>query len=115
MINWWNWRPLVALLVRSGILPKGEREERCLANFSGGALSADEALRAAQYVEALLPTMKSEERILLDGTMTEQPINYQSPISELSQQEIWVSYSVKPEVLAMFAAFCRKSGGFEVS
>jgi hypothetical protein len=115
MLNWWNWRPLVALLVRSGILPESERAERCLSNFSGGGLSADEALRAASYIEALLPTIQQEQRILLDGKLTEEPINYTKSISELDQQEIWNSYSVKREVLAQFAEFCRRSGGFEVS
>jgi hypothetical protein len=115
MLNWWNWRPLVAMLVRAGILPEGEREERCLASFCGGRLSAQEALRAAYYIEALLPTLEPDERVLLDGARTQEPINYHTPISELSHQEIWVSYSVKREVLAKFAEFCRRSGGFEVS
>jgi hypothetical protein len=81
-INWWNWRPLVALLVRAEILPAGEREERCLANGCGGHFSAAEALRAAEHVETVIARMKPSERILLDGTTTDQPINYALPISE---------------------------------
>src|SRR5262245_36613671 len=114
MINWWNWRPLVALLVRAGILPDGEREERCLANGCGGGLSADEAARAADHVEALLDTMKPNERILLDGDTTDRPVDYQLSISEMDEEDIWNSYSVKSEVLRRFAEFCRRSGGFEV-
>ena len=115
MINWWNWRPLVAILVRAGILPQGEREERCLLNCCGGSLSADETLKAADHVEALLAALKPTERILLDGNTTERPINYDLSISEMDEQDIWNTYSVKYEVLKMFAEFCRRSGGFEVA
>jgi hypothetical protein len=114
MINWWNWRPTVALLVRSGILPAGEREERCLCNFSGGHLSGSEAVRAAEHIESLVATMNEKQRILLDGEVTEKPKNYSKPISEWDEADTWNSYSVRYDVLMEFAAFCRRSGGFKV-
>ena len=46
VINGWNWRPTVALLVRAGILPAGKRAECCSAQGCGGYLSSAEALRA---------------------------------------------------------------------
>lgn len=114
MINWWNWRPTVALLVRAGILPAGEREERCLANACGGELSAAEALRAAEHIEGLVAAMKPGQRILFDGEVTEKPIDYSKPISEWNEADRWNNYSAQYEVLKRFAAYCRRSGGFQV-
>ena len=114
MINWWNWRPTVALLVRAGVLPAGEREERCLANGCGGCLSASEAVSAADYLEALVAGIGPGRRVLLDGEVTERPIDYTKPISEWDQADSWNNYSARYEVLKDFAAFCRRSGGFEV-
>ena len=47
IINGWNWRPTISLLVREGVIPNGERAERCLGNGCGGTLSKHEALKAA--------------------------------------------------------------------
>ncbi len=62
-INWWNWRSTVAILVRAGILPTGEREERCLANGCGGFLSASEAMRAAEHIDDLISGMEPSQRV----------------------------------------------------
>lgn len=113
-INWWNWRPTVAMLVRAGILPTGEREERCLANGCGGCLSESEALRAAECVESVVAGMKHGQRVLFDGEVTEKPIDYAKPISEWDQEDTWNNYSAQYDVLKDFATFCRRSGGFEV-
>lgn len=114
MINWWNWRPIVAMLVRAGILPAGEREERCLANGCGGCLSEAEARHAAEFVEVLVAGMKPGQRVFFDGEVTEKPIDYTKPISEWDQADTWDRYSAKYDVLRDFAAFCRRSGGFTV-
>jgi hypothetical protein len=114
MINWWIWRPAVAILVRAGILPPGEREVRCLANGCGGCLSASEASRAAEHIEALVAGMKPGQRVLLDGEVTDKPIDYSKAISEWDQADRWNNYSAQYELLKDFAAFCRRSGGFEV-
>ena len=114
MINWWNWRPTVAMLVRAGILPAGEREERCLANGCGGCLSASEALRAAEYIESLIADMEPGERVMLDGEITDKPIDYTKSISEWDQADTWNAYSALYDLLTAFAEFCRRSGGFEV-
>jgi len=114
MINWWNWRPAVAMLVRAGILPAGEREERCLANGCGGCLSDAEALRAAEYIDGLVCDMKPGQRILFDGEVTEKPIDYGKPISEWNEADTIDNYSAQYDLLRDLAAFCRRSGGFEV-
>jgi hypothetical protein len=87
MINWWNWRPIVALLVRAEILPAGEREERCSANGCGGCLSDDEARRAADYLETLIAGMRPGERLLHDGGVTSQPKDYALPVSAWDDEE----------------------------
>ena len=114
MINWWNWRPTVALLVRGGILAAGEREERCLANGCGGHLSALQACRAADLVEDLVAAMMPGQRMLFDGEVTEAPKEYGKPVSEWDEADTRNAYSAQYEVLKLFAAFCRRSGGFEV-
>ncbi len=114
MINGWNWRPLVAILVRVQILPTDERAERCLANGCGGYLCESEAKRAADYIDALLVRMTPIQRILYDGTVSDAPLDYKKPISEWDECDTWHHYSVKYDVLKMFAEFCRQSGGFDV-
>lgn len=113
-INWWNWRPLVALMVRADVLPVGEREERCLANGCGGYLSAAEAKSAAEHIESLIAELSSNEGVLLDGEVTTDKVDHDKPISEFDESDKWVIYSAKRQVLERFAEFCRKSGGFEV-
>ena len=114
MINWWNWRPIVAMLVRAGILPAGEREERCLANGCGGCLSEAESLHAAEYVESFVAGMKPGQRVLFNGEVTAKPIDYTKPVSEWDQADTWNNYSAQYDLLKNFAAFCRRSRGFEV-
>jgi hypothetical protein len=115
MINWWNWRPTVALLVRAGILPAGEREERCLANCCGGHLTQSEAMRAADYIEGVVAAMRPGQRMLFDGEVTEKPIDYSKPISEWDEADTWNNYSAQYDLLKAFAVFCRRCGGFEVA
>lgn len=114
MINWWNWRPTVALLVRAGILPAGERQERCLANGCGGHLSAAEALRAAEHIEGVITALKPGQRMLFDGEHTDKPIDYSKPIADWDEADRWNNYSAEYEVLKQFATFCRHWGGFDV-
>jgi hypothetical protein len=113
VINWWNWRPTVALLVRAGILPGGDREERCL-GMGGGYFTESEAMRAAAFVENLLADMKPDQRVLFDGEITDEAWDHTKPINDWDQEDTWNAYSARYDVLKMFAAFCRRSGGFNV-
>jgi hypothetical protein len=114
MINWWNWRPIVALLVQTGILPAGEREERCSANGCGGCLSGDEARRAAEFLEKVIADMRPGERLLRDGNTTSRPKDFALPVSEWDDEETQNRYAVDCSVLKQFMEFCRGSGGFEI-
>jgi hypothetical protein len=114
VVNGWNWRPTMALLIREGVIPAGERSERCLANGCGGEFSLDESLHAAAVLEDLVSKMNAEQRVLPDGEITDKPIGYHKPISEWTEADSWNNYSAKYDVLKAFAEFCRRSGGFLV-
>jgi hypothetical protein len=112
-INWFNWRPTVALLVRGGVIPDGERRQR-FENACGEGLSASEAQHAADYIESLIANLSPRDRIFSNGQATDKPIDYGVPISEWDEAETQNRYSAGYELLRDFVAFCRRSGGFEV-
>jgi hypothetical protein len=113
-INWWNWRPTVALLVRYRILPDGERADRCLANGCGGYLSEQEAKDAAEAIASLIVTIEPGQSILHDGSVNKRPTDYSRPISDWDEDEWRLAYSAQYDWLKRFETFCRTSGGFEV-
>ena len=92
----------------------GEREKRCLSNGCGGYLSDSEALQAAEHIDALIGGMQPGQRLLHDGQVTDKVIDYNLPISDWDDVETWQRYSARYDVFKSFAAFCRRSGGFEV-
>ncbi|HZN33150.1 MAG TPA: hypothetical protein VFB80_05000 [Pirellulaceae bacterium] len=112
-INWWNWRPTVALLVRAGVLPPGERADRCESNGCGGYLSATEAIQAADHIESLVARMATNERLLSRGEIVAVPES-DKPVSEWTEEEAYQRYAARRELLVPFADFCRRSGGFQV-
>jgi hypothetical protein len=106
VINWWNWRPTVALLLRAGAISV-EQAERLHAAMGATTVSGAEAIKMADVVEQLLATLPtSENRVLLDGTVTNSP-----PKSRGIPVE-WDWYGAGKPWLERFAAFCRRSGGF---
>jgi hypothetical protein len=113
-INWFNWRPTVALLVRKGVLPVGERAERCLANGCGGYLTSQEAEDAAAMLASVLSAIKTGDRVMMDGSINDRPKDYSRPISEWDEAETWDHYSAAYEWLKTFEEFCRTSNGFRV-
>jgi hypothetical protein len=113
-INGWNWRPTVAILVDAGIIPSGERAERCLCQGCGGHFTEAEVIQAADFLEKQLVGMKSGDRLRRDGSVTDKPKNYALPISEWDEQEAWERYSASYEWIQMFIDFCRRSKGFKV-
>ena len=115
VVNWWKWRPTVAALVRAGILPEGERSERCLANGCGGYLTQQEAKVAAKYIGSLLEQMRPHERIMLEGGMTSnERRTLHMPVTEWNENDRQEIYSGDTAWLATFRDFCSRSGGFTV-
>jgi hypothetical protein len=89
IINGWNWRPTVALLVREGVIPAGERAERCLANGCGGGLTADEAAAAADMLSKLIATLTPRQRIRHDGSIG-WTLDHQRLRWEPHDNDLWI-------------------------
>ena len=95
VVNWWSWRPTVALLGRLGVLPAGERTERCLANGCGGHLSEQEALLAANEVDRLLEDLSPGERVLLDGSVSTEELAIASWDIPVEEFMVWKAENSK--------------------
>ncbi|HSK95484.1 MAG TPA: hypothetical protein VK891_02615 [Euzebyales bacterium] len=105
MVNWWNWRPTVALLLRAGVIPD-DLAERMHAGVGAADVSADQALAMAEVVHTLAADLAEGERVLLDGTVTDRPPAH----DHLPVEYDW--YGAHRDWLRSFADFCRRSGGF---
>ena len=106
---------MVGLLVRAGIVPEGERAERCLANGCGGYLSMEEATLAAAHAQELLTRLAPAERMRADATATaSERRTHNTPVTEWNDDDVREIYAVGREWLADFSDFCRRSGGFTV-
>jgi hypothetical protein len=113
-VNWWNWRPTVAILTRAGILPEGERSDNC-ANGLGASVSEAEARAAAKHVEDLVKQMAQSDRVLMTGEFTDIPKTTTSKsVTEWTDADLRQVYSATRAWLEEFHVFCAKSGGFKV-
>jgi hypothetical protein len=112
-INGWNWRPTLELLHAANLLSE-EQYERMGAQGAGGRVDAELACRIADVVEHKLVEMKPGERMRADLVVTAEPKKRWS--SDMKEDDVDVNeiYSATYEWLTEFAAFCRRSGGFEV-
>jgi hypothetical protein len=110
----WRWRPTVSLLARAGVLPAGERTERCMAGGCGGFITAEEAAHAATQVAEVLKSLAPGERVLFDGQRTTAPRDRSKPAAEWTDDDARLVYSMDRDWLERFLAFCQRSGGFKV-
>jgi hypothetical protein len=115
-VNAWNWRPTLEILYRENLVSL-EQYERMGANGCGGCVDSELALRVAETIERKLQTMRPGDRILADGSSTDQPRKEVvfSPQKDAQAVDVNDLYSAEFEWLARFRDFCRGSGGFEVS
>jgi hypothetical protein len=107
-VNAWNWRPTLELVSRAGLLDD-EAVERASAQGAGGRVTAEQALRIAEFLDRYLGDLTPGQRVRSDGTVTSEPKNYQL------DQEPRELYSATYEWLSQFRDFCRTSGGFTVA
>ena len=71
------------------------------------AKAAEQAVRMAETVEGILASLsRTEDRVLLDGTVTD------APPSDPSLPVDWDWYGAERPWLESFVAFCRRSEGF---
>ena len=93
-----------------------ELHERMGAQGAGGEVDEGLAGRIAEAVERRLRAMRPGERMLADLTVTERakPEFSFGPGTRSEDIDVNELYSATYGWLADFAAFCRRSGGFEV-
>lgn len=107
-INAWNWRPTLALLYRARLLDD-EALERASAQGAGGRVTAEQALRIAEFLDRYLADLAPGQRVRSDGTVTSELKTYQL------DQDPRELYSATYEWLSQFRDFCRTGGGFTVA
>jgi hypothetical protein len=107
-VNAWNWRPTLGLLRRAGLLDD-DAAERAAAQGAGGGVTAEQAVRIADFLDRYLAHLTPGQRVRSDGTVTAEAKTY-----ELDQEPREL-YSATYEWLSRFREFCRTSGGFTVA
>jgi len=112
MINWWNWRPTVNLLLQAGAISSGEAE--CLSIALGTIeVSGQQAIRMADAVDAaLLLLVNPGDRLLLNGQVTVAPPVHPVFRPGSDAHDMWDWYGAQRSWLETFSTFCRLSGGF---
>ena len=114
-INAWNWRPSLELLRDAGIIDD-DLFERMGTHGRKAEVDAATAARIADFIEARLRTMKPEQRVLADLTVTDKPKRRLiiTPGTKIDQIDAVDVYSASYEWLVTFRDFSKTSGGFEV-
>jgi hypothetical protein len=110
-VNFWHWRAIVEAVRALRVLPE-DRVDALHEQFFG-ELTEDEARAVAAAIrERLLPTLRDDERLLLEGRRTTEPDDgtfYRDPAEQHR------NYSTNRQVLEAFARCCETCGGFRVA
>ena len=110
-VNFWHWRAIVEAVRSLSVL--SESRVDALHEQFVGELTEDEAKAIGTAIrERILPTLRDDERLLLDGRRTTEPDDgtfYRNPA------ERHKNYSTNRRVLEEFARCCETCGGFRVS
>ena len=110
-VNFWHWRAIVEAIRFLGVLLEARVD--ALHEQFVGELTAEEARAVAAAIrERLLPNLRKDERLLLDGRRTTEPDDgtlYRDPAEQHK------NYSTDRRVLEEFARCCESCGGFRVS
>jgi hypothetical protein len=108
-VNFWNWHPIVELIRQLRVLPD-ERAAALHEPFCHNGLTKAEAKLVADALEVhVLPTLRHDERALLDGSRTSEPDDFVFHKVDPAR-----NYSTTRAVLERFVAYCRTCSGFEV-
>lgn len=110
-INFWHYRAIVEAIRSLEVLPE-EKVDSLHESWQNNGLTTEEArLVAAAIRERLLPTLRDEERLLLDGSRTNEPDEgtfYRNPEEQAG------NYSTNRGVLEKFVACCETCNGFTI-
>jgi hypothetical protein len=109
--SWWTWRPVVTLLRQASILDL-ERIGPIPDSSLYAEITVEQAEQIATFLDSFLRRIEPNERVLLDGTLTDVPDTYEFYRAE---SELHKNYSAEPGWLARFRDFCRVCGGFTIS
>jgi hypothetical protein len=110
-VNFWHWRAIVEAVRSLGVL--AEERVNALHQQFVGELTAEEAQAAAAAIRGrLLPTLRDDERLLLDGRRTIEP---DDGVMHYEPAEQHKNHSTDRRVLEEFAKCCETCGGFRVS
>jgi len=110
-INFWHWRAIVEAVRSLGVLPEARVD--ALHEPFIGELTEDEARTVAAAIrERLLPALREDERLLLDGQRTSDPDDGTFHRDPAEQHR---NYSTNRKVLEEFARCCEACGGVRVS
>jgi hypothetical protein len=107
-INWWNWRPIVELLLRQELVDS-QLAEMLQTNGVGVSLDRTGALAASRLVADLVSTMPPGSCLLRNGTI-DVALTEPQPLADFNER--W--YCASREVLEKFATFCADVDGFVV-
>lgn len=115
VVNAWNWRPTLELLLASGVISEEDHLHLGGHGF-GGSVAAEQAGRIAVAVKQKLETMHPGQRVLADLAISSEPkklavFSPESNADEIDSNEL---YSTSFDWLRTFAEFCQRSGGFTV-
>ena len=108
--NWWTWRPIVRLTGSLELF-----DERRLQNTEDGfgEFTPGEARQiAAGLEERVLPHLRPDERVRLDGTATDEP---DDGTFHRTDATMHLNYSVRHGDLVRFIEFCKTADGVYVS
>jgi hypothetical protein len=110
-VNFWHWRAIVEAIRSLQVLPE-PRVDALHESWVGELTQAEARQVAAAIRRCLLPMLRDEERLLLDGQRTTEPDDgtlYRDP------EDQHKNYSTNRLVLEQFASCCETCGGFRVS
>ena len=110
-INFWHWRAIVEAVRSLGVLPEA-RVEALHEPFIGELTEEEARTVAAAIRERLLPALREDERLLLDGQRTSVPDDGTFHRDPAEQHR---NYSTNRKVLEELARCCEACGGFRVS
>lgn len=108
--NWWRWRPTVEVIRSLGLFDEDRLDH--LSNGIGKFTEAEAQQIANALEQQVLPGVHQGQRVLLDGTVSNQPDN---GIFYRTSEEQHRNYSADRDWLVQFIAFCKASGGLYVS
>lgn len=109
-VNFWHWRALAEAVRRLDVLP-AETVDLLHEPFVGELTEPEARLVAEAIQTRLLPTLPSDERVMLDGTRTTTPDDgtfYREPARQ------HLNYSTDRATLEEFATCCARCAGFRV-